>query len=86
MTKIEGPGSGSGSESESMSQRHGSADPDPNPPKNIMDPQHWSSNNLLSLKIGVSVAAVMNKQKYLGKNLIFWWHLETTEEKTGSGV
>jgi hypothetical protein len=39
MTKIAGTGSGS------ISQRHGSADPDPDPPQNVMDPQHWGTDN-----------------------------------------
>jgi hypothetical protein len=39
--KIEGSGSESGSRS--ISQRHGSTDPDSH--QNVMDPQHWLSED-----------------------------------------
>jgi hypothetical protein len=49
--KIEGSGSESGSGS--ICQSHGSADPDPDPHQNVMDPQHWFLDDVLSMLLNL---------------------------------
>ncbi len=76
ITKIAGAGS--------ISQKHGSEDPDWDPPQNVMDPEHWFLQWLLSDMLSLNRLMLMynvrivprNEQKKLLKKL-FGWHLES---------